>query len=714
MGKLTLLLKKKKTKGDESSTSDIQDTSSNISAIDLSTPLSLNIPSASLTGSSISQEAPALSLSLMDDIMDQLSGTTPDTPQPMAKSDFSDFSHVFELSHQLESGGANANTSKPQVRKLEQSSAFKDNVFLRSQLQKQPNTTSSRHINKPGSGATGASDTNISVTQAFLRSGLQAAKEAEEREATAKLREASKKANAQLPSDDEGSDASDSEDSDDDDDEETKALKKHEKQLLFLQQQQQLLHHQHQPLQQLPGGADSGGTESPVGKKSRGGIINSPWPTKPEPINHEAVIDRMKDRHRAVLAGAAAAARDEYYEEYMDEFGIQQQQPNQMAYMQFGDPMMYGMDDYRIQQAQAQQAQAQQQMYYSQGMPTHPHSMSGAYSSGPVPYGYAQAPMAPGYNPSGVVNGMYNMRAHLASMGHSTMSASGSDMSNSDHPISPRRTSRQQSTTSSSARASEDSWAEPYPVSSSSMSTQKTLMSDSGYSGTHDHKSIFGEVQDDQSEMDDVAKVIDGLSISKRKQSMSGTEADNEDESQIDDGADDAAGGTLFEDPESTRGSTLVGSMNGLKDMMSSNTVSSSPSGNDSNSNDSSDDDQPIILSRRGSGIRANALPKLNTNFQNGEYSEDALVTPINQMPYMPHGKNMYPMQPMPMQSMPMPMQQTPTMAYPQQQIHQHHPSSIPHGYQFPAPQTPVNMGHHHSYSVDRIPPNMMGPGTPT
>ncbi|KAF9375626.1 hypothetical protein CPB97_011341, partial [Podila verticillata] len=346
MGKLTLLLKKKKTKGDESSTSDIQGTSSNISAIDLSTPLSLNIPSASLTGSCISQEAsPALSLSLMDDIMDQLSGTSPDTPQPMAKSEFGDFSHVFELSRQLELGGANANTSKPQVGKLGQSSAFKDNVFLRSQLQqKGPTTTTSRHINNPintSSGATGASDAKISVTQAFLRSGLQATKEAEEREAAAKLREASKKANAQLPSDDEGSDASDSEDSDGDDDEETKALKKHEKQLLFLQQQQQLLHQQ--PSQQLPGGADSDRTESPVGKKLRGGIINNnAWPAKPEPINHEAVIDRMKDRHRAVLAGAAAAARDEYYEEYMDEFGIQQQQPqpNQMTYsMPYGDPM---------------------------------------------------------------------------------------------------------------------------------------------------------------------------------------------------------------------------------------------------------------------------------------------------------------------------------------------------------------------------------------
>lgn len=97
MGKLTLLLKKKKTKGDESSTSDIQETSSNISAIDLSTPLSLNIPSASLTGSSISQEAPALSLSLMDDIMDQLSGTTPETPQPTAKSDFSGKYHIMLL-----------------------------------------------------------------------------------------------------------------------------------------------------------------------------------------------------------------------------------------------------------------------------------------------------------------------------------------------------------------------------------------------------------------------------------------------------------------------------------------------------------------------------------------------------------------------------------------------------------------------------------------
>ncbi|KAF8943717.1 hypothetical protein BGZ52_011292, partial [Haplosporangium bisporale] len=259
--------------------------------------------------------------------------------------------------------------------------------------------------------------------------------------------------------------------------------------------------------------------------------------------------------------------------------------------------------------------------------------MTVAYTSGPMPgYGYAQPPLAPGYNPSGVVTGqMYNMHAHLATVGgHSTMSTStGSDMSNSDRPMSPCRTSRQQSTTSSSARASEDSWAEPYPV--SSMSTQKTPMSDSGYSGTHDQKSTFSEGQDDQSEVDDVTKVIDVLAISKRKQSTSGTEADNEDESQIDDAADDAAGGTLFEDPESMRGSTLIDSMNGLKDMASSNAVSSSPSGKESNDNDSSDDDQPIILSRRGSGIRANVLPKLNTGFQNGEYSEDALVTPINQ-----------------------------------------------------------------------------------
>ncbi|KAG0331747.1 hypothetical protein BG004_001521 [Podila humilis] len=782
MGKLTQLLKKKKTKGDGSSASDIQDyTSSSISGIDLNAPLCLDIPVSSHTSSSITQDSqPVLEMSLMDDIMDQLSGTTPDTPQPSSKSEFSDFSHVFELSRQLEqtATGTNMNSSKIQVGKLEQSSAFKDNVFLKSKLQQKGQPSAgvvapvSRHNITPSTGATGAtSDTHSNASTSILRSQLQlqATKEAEEKaEANARLREASKKANAQLPSDDEGSDSSDSEYSDEDDD--ARALRKQQKQLLFLQQQQLFLHQQNQPLNQVPGGVDSEQADSLVGSKKSRGDNGEPWVSKQEPINHEAVIDRMKDRHRALLAGAVAAAREDYYEEYVDEYAMAQQhmlqqpqQPLMASYnMQYAmEPnVTYGMDDYRLQQQYQQQQyhqqqqqyqqpqqqyqQHQQQMYYGQGPPAHSHSMGvpgtgcpqQSIGSGIPGYGYMSGPLhSTGYNTPAPIGSHSYMQGQTSNMSgaYSAMTSSGSEMSASDNAASPRRTCRQQSTTSSSARASEDSWAEP-PV--SSVSTQKTLLSDSGYGVTHDQKSSFGETEGSKfsqdSEVDEVTKVIDVLSLASHKQRRLGTDVDNEGESSqaddADDDDDDAAETDAdidalnrFKALKSLKGSVLVDSMHVLSDMTATtHTASPSSSSKNSNEHDSSDDDQPIILSRRSSGVRSTPpLPKLNTTISQSPagYPEDALITPVHQMPYMHHGKNMY--QPIQQSTGTYGHQHLPQQQHPQQQYpsmrHQRHPSaSMPHGYQFPAHQAPVNMGHHHSYSVDRIPTNMnSGPGTP-
>jgi len=86
MGKLTSLLKKKKSRGDNLSSlsSGMQSNnacSSSVSGASVDAlPLSLNIRTDNHNLSAPSG-AP-LSLSLMDDIMDELAGTTPDTPQP--------------------------------------------------------------------------------------------------------------------------------------------------------------------------------------------------------------------------------------------------------------------------------------------------------------------------------------------------------------------------------------------------------------------------------------------------------------------------------------------------------------------------------------------------------------------------------------------------------------------------------------------------------
>ena len=104
MGKLTSLLKKKKSKGDDLSGqltvgstmtgSSVSVETSGIPAapfvpVPVVAPLSLSIPTTEMTTTTELQPP----FSLMDDIMDELAGTTPDTPQPSNSSDFSGKSH---------------------------------------------------------------------------------------------------------------------------------------------------------------------------------------------------------------------------------------------------------------------------------------------------------------------------------------------------------------------------------------------------------------------------------------------------------------------------------------------------------------------------------------------------------------------------------------------------------------------------------------------
>ncbi|KAF9127613.1 hypothetical protein BGW39_005757 [Mortierella sp. 14UC] len=863
MGKLTSLLKKKKSKGDDLGGHGTRSTMSG-SSISVETsgipaapaafvsvaPLSLSISTTEMTATEL--QAP---FSLMDDIMDELAGTTPDTPQPSKPTDLSDFGLAFELSRQLELGASESKVStvrnggapgdgNQKIGKLDQNSSFKDNAFLQqarsgasttpvaaasgagsaasfrstysnnnSNTSKRSSTSGNHNSSTTGSNvatATSTTTTTRTATPSYLRGRLQT-KETEKlaAEAAAKLREASKKANAQLPSDDEGSDASDSDDS-----KYEPGLKKQQRLLQQQQYQHQLFLEQQQLLQQQlanNGGAGVKGSEAQEWEAEE---------RKPVEINHGAVIDRMKDRHRALLQGAAAAAaREEYYEDYRDEYGMIPQQmqspPAVMNYnMQYGmDPSMMYADDYRIQQQQ-------QQMYFAQGgIPAHPHahinattyshhSMNGVIHS----YGYAHPPAPmPSYS-SGMQMPVYQQQqqqllqrggsgrgtpmSHVPAgilQGRSNSVVSDGSVANSNS----RRGSVQHSVVSS-ARVSEDSWndtqqpqqqqhlhhhSHQHQLSMLALSTQKSANSDSGYSGvaSDQGKNTFDDSLEDiqtavgseyektRAKLDDVTKVIEVLSIAHAAEKDSdGDDEDNDSNSDSDsdsDGSDDDEKSQRSdleeqdeEDPESLKGSTAIDSIrHGFKGFATGS--SSAPSNNGSNENeiendngdDSSDDDQPIILGRRNgargpfhptnvsaeeAAMMSQAQGMMPSPQQQQHQLQQQVHMPTSnaQMQYMAaaHTMGMY-QQPIQgqMHMSYMPQQQQPpqpVMSPPpqHQQPLQQQQAYVPMGYQFPGPPqgVPSNMGHHHSYSVDRAPPNMMttgpvarrvvGPGVPS
>ncbi|KAG0284382.1 hypothetical protein BGZ96_011234, partial [Linnemannia gamsii] len=485
-------------------------------------------------------------------------------------------------------------------------------------------------------------------TPTYLRGRFQT-KEAEEEEeaqaAAAKLREASKKANAQLPSDDEGSDASS------DDSEDESGLSKKQRRLLAQQQHQhQLFLEQQEILQQQLAGVKGAGVGGLDGEEEE--------EKKPVVINHESVIDRMKDRHRALLQGAHAAhtavAREEYYEDYRDDFAMMQQQQGMlppgggpMVYnMQYGgmDPSMMYTDDYRLQQQQ------QQQMYFPQGAHTHVNTATYGHPSmnGVIPgYGYAHTPgPMPSYS-SGMQTPVYHhqnqyfqggvpvmshpiMHQQLQQLQQFQQGRSNSMDSDGSVPTSLSRRDSIQHSVVSSARASEDSWNDALQHqlqhSNSVLSTQKTANSDSGYSGVASdhgkHTSFDDSLEDIQttigseyekvstnstkSKIDDVTKVIENFSISQAAAAAADKDSDGDDEdsessdsdSDSDSDDDDKSEGSdsdseQDDDPESLKGSTVIDSIRygGFKGATTTGSSSSAAaSNNGSNEHDDEHD----------------------------------------------------------------------------------------------------------------------------
>ncbi|KAF9573467.1 hypothetical protein BGW38_008423, partial [Lunasporangiospora selenospora] len=345
----------------------------------------------------------------MDDIMDELSGTTPDTPQPTQSSsnEFADLSLAFELSRQLERGAASTATSfsnsgsiattsststsattssisvgTSKVGRLEQNSAFKDNTFLRSQQQvrttmpaPRPNTTSNVSTSST------ATNNLSTIAATFSRSQGQTSWIDDRSEST------------------------------EDSDEELTPHKRHRQKQLSLggssSNSQSASRSQGQVQQDQHPSENQSGTSSKVASPRQ-----SVDPKKPTRPNYETVIDRMKDRHRAVIVGnaaaaaSAAAAREEYLEEFMDEYGRSHPMPQQMP-MGYGvpyaleSPMMYTVDDYLLQQQQQlqlqlqqqQQQQQQQQLLYTQALAA--QSMAGAIPS--IQYAQVNGAMLPNY-----------------------------------------------------------------------------------------------------------------------------------------------------------------------------------------------------------------------------------------------------------------------------------------------------------------------------
>jgi len=131
----------------------------------------------------------------------------------------------------------------------------------------------------------------------------------------------------------------------------------------------------------------------------------------------------------------------------------------------------------------------------------------------------------------------------------------------------------------------------------------------------------------------------------------------------------------------------MVGSVNERKEIATISSATASPRDGDGSDSESSKDDRPIITSRRGSARGPFSLPRisLGINSPGGvDYTEDALVSPISgQMPYFSQGRRT-------------------SKCYPHTPYPPQHQQYIPMNYQFPAPQVPSPMRHHHSYSLDR------------
>lgn len=705
--------------------------------------MSLSIPT--VTDGSSTSSGLGTSVSLMEDIMDELAGGTgtPDTPHPSqapSRSDLGDFGLAFELSRQLDRDAAqmergvgnvgNRNGSSNdgnhwksacghqngtlKVGRLENNSAFKDNAFLRSQ-QGHKQELRFGQSDAGGSHRITAVSNSTPYRQAYSigsatpndapsihsRGRILSAKEVEEKEkaaeAAVRKREASKKANAQLPSDDEGSESSDSEGSDSG----LFGSGLFKKQVQ--EQRQQPLQEQEQELQEQ--------NASKVGSPRRVSFSK-----KAKQPSHEAVIDRMRDRHRALLAEAAAAARDEYSDEQMDDYGyIQQVQPQGYGTQYGMDPsMMYDMDGYIMQQ--------RQQMYYGQGMP---HYSGHPQTNTMVPgYPYIQHPHIPNYGPSfhgqvpvhnpGRTNAQsqppgtpYEQGYSIPMESDSSANSKGNDVC--EVPPLSRRGSRQQGV-AMPARNAEDSWTEPCPP-MPGVSAHRPVSSDSGYCGmsTRGRRSIdspLEDIQESESGDEDVpanghnkftsegdlVKTIDSLAIAKgavnAEVDTDGTKSD----------WDNITGSRGEEDqvegPASVKSSTMSASTNGRKEVATSS-AASTRDGNDGDS-ESSEDERPIIVNRRSSSRGSFLPPKINVGVASTcdmDY-EDVPISPTNtQMSYLAQVRNMTPIHPLQM-----PTNSTqPHTPYPH-----HHQQYKPMNHHFPTAQNHTSMGHHHSYSVDR------------
>ncbi|KAF9192143.1 hypothetical protein BGZ50_008786 [Haplosporangium sp. Z 11] len=688
MGKLTNLLKKKKSKNNVLTPSDLQGkASSTMSGSSVDTvPLSLSLPVTTTNASSDLQA----SFSLMDDIMDELAGSAP------KKADLNGQS-VTATTTNSHTSSRNRSSNIPNINsfgKRHPPSKFTD-----------PLTCQDDRNHNSGLGSKSIT-TEPTSTKQHLRGGRVQAKGAEEKaEATSRLGEISKRANAQLPSDDEGCDNSDSEGSDG----ELSSYKKRQLALRQQQQQQQSLLQRQQPQQEQPG-SRAGSPRGDVSSK------------KNCPVNPEGVIDRMKDRHRAVIAGAAAAARDEYYEDYMDECGMRQS----VAFnMQYGmDPSMaYGIDDYQLQQ---------QQQFFGQGISTHlPHSQANvSYGHPPVstltlshPCGIA-APV-PSYN-SGL-QGMINQSqdghsGYITTLPHEQgyftltgTNASASKMNSGEPAISSHRGRIRQQSTASSFMSSEYSWSEPCPA--PNPSSRKESRSESGYGSTSDQgkqPSTSGSPSASDSEktptkLSDITKAVEGLSIA---QADVDNNKDDEEEEE-----DWTKSSNLFADDDEDEmrsqlckdGGVIQDSIHGLKSK--GYTPFDGPRGLD-NGNDSDDDERPIFMSRtnnirnellrRRAGLNTPPLAEVSL-----ESLEESMMHSMNgQIPFIPNTANLY--QPL---SRPSSMHiQVPFLPQPQQKHQQkyQHMSKGSLSHPLPTTQPASQMGHQHSYSVDGIPVNML------